>query len=108
MIFNESQKGNVGVSSDDKVFEGPPNLTLLDKRRVRSFVAKLCPSKGSKESALSKCIWKHNHSDQCGAARPCRPGLENHVVQMVVQWWCLGSGKDNANVRLGGKWEGSE
>ena len=44
-----------------KVFGGPPNLTLSDKRRVRSFVEKLCLL-GRKEGAVSPCIWKHNNS----------------------------------------------
>jgi hypothetical protein len=41
-IFQRRSEGNFEMSSDDKVFGGPPNLTLLDKRRVWSFVEKLC------------------------------------------------------------------
>jgi hypothetical protein len=77
MIFNQGQRGNVGVSSDDKVFEGPPNLTLLDKRRVRSFVEKL--SLQSKEGALSKCIWKHNKA---------KKGEILVITNEQYQLWC--------------------
>jgi hypothetical protein len=41
------------VSSDDKMSGGPPNLTLPDKRRVRSFVETLCLTSKEEKKAPS-------------------------------------------------------